>query len=567
MQRGFRVLSRALTARGRRASVCWAAACVLLTALPGLLALEEAFSSRYVIQDDARQHVFWMQQYVEPNLFVGWGVADYFRSVAPPGYAGLYRAFAYLGVHPLLLAKLIPLFLSLATAVACFLLVRRATGLPSSGFAVAFVLVQNLWLLDALSNATPRAFLYPLFLGGLWALDRRSVAGSAFTAALLALFYPALLFVFLGTTLLLAVSRGGAYRLIAAAGVGAGFAAILPFALSSHVYGPILSGAAAARLPELQAGGRSAFFDPDPLRFWLCGERSGLLPIEWCEAGRRLPAGAPVLVVPIALILLVAHELRRRRSVWRPVVTASIGLFLAAHALLFRLHLPNRYTQHTLRILFAVAAGGLIVRGFIFASARAERGGPLLRTATVAVALCVAALMLVAPFATRSVAWHGYVTGRHSALYDFLRQRPPDTLVASIDREADNLPSFAQRPVLVAREYAIPFHIGYYAPFRRRAVALVTAQYSDDPRAVHAFISGFHVDYWLLHDDAFSVRYLRDAWRRGLTPAVDRARALLRAGRAPFLARVRGACTVLEDGDLSLLDAECIDDLAEREAP
>jgi len=36
-------------------------------------------------------------------------------------------------------------------------------------------------------------------------------------------------------------------------------------------------------------------------------------------------------------------------------------MFFAAHALLFKLHLPNRYSEHSLRIVLAIAAATLIV--------------------------------------------------------------------------------------------------------------------------------------------------------------------------------------------------------------
>src|SRR6185503_3873565 len=43
------------------------------------------------------------------------------------------------------------------------------------------------------------------------------------------------------------------------------------------------------------------------------------------------------------------------------VLAASFGLFFAAHALLFTLHLPSRYTIYSLRMVVALAAGIAIV--------------------------------------------------------------------------------------------------------------------------------------------------------------------------------------------------------------
>ncbi|MDZ7344870.1 MAG: hypothetical protein ONA90_10205 [candidate division KSB1 bacterium] len=39
------------------------------------------------------------------------------------------------------------------------------------------------------------------------------------------------------------------------------------------------------------------------------------------------------------------------------ITVASLAMFFIAHLLLFRLHLPSRYTEHSLRIVTAIAAG------------------------------------------------------------------------------------------------------------------------------------------------------------------------------------------------------------------
>ena len=52
------------------------------------------------MQDDARQHVFWMQRFIDSELFPHDLIADYFQSVAPTGYTTLYRIAAALGSIP-----------------------------------------------------------------------------------------------------------------------------------------------------------------------------------------------------------------------------------------------------------------------------------------------------------------------------------------------------------------------------------------------------------------------------------------------------------------------------------
>ncbi|WP_199248376.1 hypothetical protein [[Phormidium] sp. ETS-05] len=51
----------------------------------GIMALQKAFKTPYVVQDDARQHVFWMQRFIDPELFPDDFITDYFQSVAPGG--------------------------------------------------------------------------------------------------------------------------------------------------------------------------------------------------------------------------------------------------------------------------------------------------------------------------------------------------------------------------------------------------------------------------------------------------------------------------------------------------
>ena len=65
-----------------------------------------------------------------------------------------------------------------------------------------------------------------------------------------------------------------------------------------------------------------------------------------------------------------------------------------------------------------------------------------------------------------------YRVGTATTLYEFFQKQPKDIMIASLSLEADNLPTFAQRSVLVSREYAIPYHMGFYRPFRQRVIDL-----------------------------------------------------------------------------------------------
>ena len=78
--------------------------CLIISLLSALLYsaidLQVAFAGDWVVQDDARQHVFWMARYVDPELFPNDLIADYFQSVAPWGYTSLYKLGIAIGIDP-----------------------------------------------------------------------------------------------------------------------------------------------------------------------------------------------------------------------------------------------------------------------------------------------------------------------------------------------------------------------------------------------------------------------------------------------------------------------------------
>ena len=571
--------------QGRRAHRLAFAASLGFGAWAAIPAMRTAFSGPLVVQDDARQHVFWMQRFLDPELFPQDLIADYFASVAPLGFVALYRALAALGVPPELAAKLFPLLLSVATAGLAYALVAHLHPSPLAAFLSSFVLVQNLWLFDALSNATPRAFFYPLFLAALLGLVAGHAALAASASAALALFYP--------PGALLAAAVAGLWwvglqdgrltvapkperRVAFAAGMAA-MIALVPFALGSGGHGPVLTAAEGAALPELAPGGRSAFFEATPAAFLLCGDRSGLVPLEWCWARRILAPGLPVALVGLGFAaLLYAPRLLARGlspalaprpilfALFARVALASLLLFALAHLLLFRLHLPSRYGQHTLRILAAVALGSsaAMILGVLLRALVVRGLGQPWRWGLTAGALMV---VLGAPFAAAEVAWHGYVVSAAPAVHAHLAGASKDALVASTEPEADNIPAFAGRSILVGQEYAVPWHADYHREIRARASDVLRAQYTGDPRQLREVIEGRGVTHWLLDEDAFSPGHVaRHPWVRWLQPEGDHLARALAAGHRPALQVLAPQCTVLIDGELRLLDADCLAAAARR---
>jgi hypothetical protein len=547
--------------------VFWFSLSMAFAFVYGVLAWQEAFSSPYMVQDDARQHVFWMQRFTDPDLFPNDLIADYFQSVAPWGYSLFYRGFALLGIDPLLLSKLLPMVLGLGAAAYGFGVGLQLLPVPLTGFLSSLLVSQVVWGHEDIASASPRAFMPMIFLAFLYYLHRRSLLPCLVTIALEGLFYPQYVFVFAGILLLQPLRWRRGLRLSAdkqdywfcITGLGVAFLVMLPFALSSSAFGPTITAAEARSLPEFYPGGRSVFFNEDPLFFWLMGIRSGIFP-------DFLP---PIMGLGILLPFLLkfphrfplVHQVSGRVSMLLHLPMVGLGLFLVAHAVLFKLHLPSRYTAYTLRFALVLATA-VVLTLLLDAGLRwLSRQSPPRRASQVVVwgatSLLALAILLFPSYAPEFPDTN-YKVGEESELYRFLAQQPKDIVVASLIRKADFIPTFAQRSILVGREYAIPYHLGYANQFRQRASDLLKAQYTPNRAELQQFIQTYSVDYWLIDQESFSRKFLNEEWIKQYPSAVEAAKDSLQQQRPPAIKRLAKRCTVSAVGELSLLDAKCL---------
>ena len=234
-------------------------------------------------------------------------------------------------------------------------------------------------------------------------------------------------------------------------------------------------------------------------------------------------------------------------------------MFAAAHALLFKLHLPSRYTQHSLRILMALSAAialtVLLDAILHLCNQRQTRQKVTAAVVTFAFFTALVFYPSFVPYFPRAA----YRTGRVPALYEFFQQQPKDILIASLAQEVDKLPTFSQRSILVGKQYAIPYHLGYYRQFRERVIDLICAQYSQDLKLVQSFIQKYRVDFWLLERTAFSPENVaEDDWIMQYHSAGTEALARLEQGTVPALVSVMERCSVFQTTDFVVLEAECI---------
>jgi hypothetical protein len=555
----------------RKISIFWFCLALTFAGFYGFLGWKEAFSAEYMVQDDARQHVFWMARFLDRDLFPNDLIADYFQSVAPLGYQGFYWFFAQLGIDPILLHKILPFFLGLVATAFAFGVTLELFPIPVAAFSSTLLLNQSLWMQDGLISATPKAFIYPLFLAFLYYWLRRHLLGVAVAIALLGLFYPQGILIATGIFVLslfsyqsnkLKISLNFSNCRLSFIGFFVAFLILLPYLFAVSESDPTISLTQAKQWPEFLENGRTKFFVNDAWAFWLHG-RSGiglsaaLTPIL-TVMGFFLPV---FLAFPRRFPLAVCV---RNSRIFLDLAIASLGLFILAHLTLFSLHLPSRYTQHSLRLILTIAAGiGWVI---VFDALWHWTGDRPVkkRFLTLIITLFSLVFLTYPQWAMSNFPWTYYQIGEQPKLYQFFQDRPKDILIASISEEANNLPTFSRRSILTSREYAIPFHLGYYQRLRDRTNALIEAQYSPNLSTIQEFVKRYKIDFWLVDKGAFTPGYL--AYNRWLVqyPATREAIADLEKGVIPVLSTLFDRCGVFENEGAIVLQGQCL--LNEKEA-
>ena len=557
----------------RKKLIFWLTLSLTFSAFYSFLVLQQAFSSEYVVQDDARQHVFWMMRFVDPKLFSNDLIADYFQSVAPVGYQSIYRLAIALGFNPLIFNKILPLFIGLLTTAYCFFFALEILPIPGTAFLCSLIFNQTLWMKDDIASATPRAFVYVFLLAFLYYLSRRSLFLCLVTIGLVGLFYPHCVFLCSGLLILqlFKLDRKGFYLsqnsqdyLFVFFGVGIALLVMLPYVLIKSEYAPLITVAQAKQLSEFLPGGRTEFFLERFDWLFLSGKRSAMFPL-YPFIPLTLLTG---LFLPVLVCFPSQFSLTKKikSKIWLlfQLILVSLGMFFIAHALLFSLHLPSRYTIYSFQIIIALATGislTLILDAlFKWATRPINSFFFIQRFMAFGLLTLIAVAVIFYPSFLENFPRTGYVTGKYPELYQFLQKQPKDTLIASLAENTNsNLPSFTQRSILVGQEYSIPYHWGYYSQLRQRIVDLIQAHYSSNIEDLKQLIKTYNIDFFLLDTNAFNSHYLENnTWLQQFQPYTKEAQEKLEQGKIPILAKAMQNCSVFKTKIFVVVEAKCV---------
>jgi hypothetical protein len=566
------------------------------------------------VQDDARQHIVWLQRFVDPELFPNDTIADYFLSLAPTGYKFFYWIMAKVGFEPLFLAKIMPLILALIATAYLFLFCWEILPNPVASFLSCLFFNQLIWLNDDLVSATPRAFIYPLLTAFLYYLVRRSLIPCLVVFALQGLFYPQLMLVEL-VLLTVRLWEWKKIKLILShrfpqlpllrkanrekylfwlAGLAVAFLVLFPYITHNSEFGSTVTSTQMQQMPEFGLYGRSQYFGVNPISFILNG-----------SSGLRIPLFPAIVWISIGLPwllkskLLLVKSLKKEIKILGQVIIASLIMFLLAHLLLPKLHLPSRYTYHTFRVVMPVATAIILTtisskyiqsspyllcaKGSLLKSGNPPTQLPssaplrdilnlriVLRQANISKIILMLitlawAIIIIIPAIPHVFlfGFQNWIVGDAPEIYQFLASQPKDTLVVSLAEEINNIPAFSQRSILFGEEFALAYHPAYYQQIQQKIIDIIRAQYSLDSSLIYSVINKYDLDFWLLESNSFDQDYLlQQSWliHSSFSNVVKEAISSLSfyPEKNFSLNKFSARCSVITTEKLILLDTICL---------
>jgi hypothetical protein len=474
-----------------------------LSTLVFLWAHGPSLGRTFVVNDDVRQQLFWMERWRDPGLFPNDLLAAYAEHYVPWGVRALYRLAAF-AMDPLSFSKLLAgaLFVGLVG-------LGFAIGAQLGGRRAAWAMASLIWLtpffLEQSSGGLARAFAAPvlaLFALG-WLNRRASLMAAALVAGALFAPYAFLLCAAAWSLGLLASLRfrecahSRCATVCAAVLLGTALSAALAVDFDRAGFGPLATGET-VRGAAFGAEGRYPLLPfASPLFELVVAPLRGLAPFgELGTLGGALVLGA-VLVI---LFLGLARSPRIQTShhtalgLW---LLASGLLYVLARAFALRLFFPSRFLEYTGQ--FCVAGGVAVALSRIWPTHR--RGQ----------AAGVAAVLLAAILGGARLRGVGLVDFSDTApLALRLATTHKDALVAGHPYRMDNVLAFGHRRVLASYELAHPWSTGFWTQLEPRLHDLFGAYYAGDRAIVDRVSARYGIDYWVVDDRDFTDEFLQE---------------------------------------------------------
>lgn len=474
----------------------------------------QGICSVYVINDDVRQQIYWMQEWQDPGLFQDHYLTEYARQYVPWGVQAIYwLASQY--INPVQFSKILTAILFVATAGLLFVL---AAGLVDelTGILAVCIFYHFGFFLGAISGGLSRSFVFPLLILYLIFLSRGKTRSAGLVLMVQALFNPYLFVLCLLTHAVFLACSHFFYQVRSPAlptparitekhGMGNPgfllsqyFPPVLGMSLLFAKYkifqdsrfGSMVSNAEMTGHIEYTVAGRYEMI-PVPSLFY-----EGIRPFI-----QDLPIGllsifATVAGVGIFVIVIlfgwngqgIGNHIRKLK-IFAYLLIASACLYVLARIFLLKLFIPSRYLEYSLTVFYCLLAA-VLLRSAVDA----------IRSGKYRVVLIVL-LILLGACRLKGVALYDY--GGQAGLYQFFQSTSRDANIAGHPYLMDNILTFSQRKVLVSYELSHPWYGKYWSIIKPMTYDFFNAYYSENPNEIREFCRKYAINYFVVRESDF----------------------------------------------------------------
>lgn len=465
--------------------------------------------SPYVINDDIRQQVYWMQKWQDPDLYKDHYLTEYAQNYVPWGIQAVYKGASYF-INPVQFSKILTAVLFVMTAGLLFVL-AVSLGDELTGLLTVCVFFYFGFFLGAISGGLSRGFVFPLLILYLIFLARGKTVSGGCVLILQALFNPYLFVLCLVTHgLFLLHSRWRLYInrrhpeychdrfpsipfLLELLPVIIGIALIFfkYRIFQNKMFGTIVSKAEMVGHVEYTAAGRyeiipvpSVFFEF--IRPFLQNLPVGLMSIIAFVAG---------VVIFLSLIIMgwrteVVIRRVKELKIFVYLLVASVLLYFLARLFLMDLFLPRRYLEYSFTVFYCVLAG-LLIRSAV----------EVCKINRHVVTLSIL-LIILGALRLHGVGLFDYRA--QASLYHFFQTTPKDSYIAGHPDLMDNIMTFSKRKVFVSYELSHPWYGKYWSTVKPWTYDFFNAYYSENAYELKQFCRKYNIDYFVVRESDFT---------------------------------------------------------------
>ena len=478
----------------------------------------DIFSNHYLINDDVRQQLFWMERWQDPELFQNDFLANYSEAYVPVGVRTIYR-FASLWFDPLLFSKILTAILFVVTAALRFVW-GRLFGDNLTALIVVVVYFLFIGFQAQMAGGLYRGFVFPLLIAYLYFISGGDIFKGGVVVLVQSFFNPYVFLLCLLTQVLFVsleiaprvfpktfattepISDLGKFirRLLVLnipVIIGVVFTVFNILWYQSNL-GHLISSSEMVGKSEYTEFGRYQLY-PTPSFFYEL--------IRPWEFNLSFPYWGPIAgwIMALAAIGIFVYAGLNYQPVvkWKGlrglilIIPVSLLLYVVARLFLVKLFVPRRYLFYTLNIIYCI--------GFAVAIRIILEKIELSRTK---MCLILLALLVFASFKGRHIELFDYSHGQ--SLYKFLQTTPKNTLIAGWPELMDNVMTFGNRRAFVTYELSHTWVEPYWSEVKKRTFDLFKVYYSSSPDEIKAFCKSRGIEYFIVREEDFSPQRLSE---------------------------------------------------------